>query len=304
MSDTLKIVKPIAITDDMLTNYNVPPSKYDAWDASTTYAEGKRVYLESTHLVYQSVKDGNIGNEPNDQGSAFWVAVGPTNSWAMFDPSFSTITRNPNKIQFTVQPGTPVTTFAATNITDVERVEIKITSESAGGVVYDETFEIAGVSVDAGWWQFFFGTKSIPNQLTVFNLTPSEDAMIQVTFFGRENLSVGVVVFGQYESFGLGVSLGSRVGIRDYSRKETNEFGESLLVRRAYAHRMTIELLIPTYEVDSLQIFLSDIRATPVLWTATKAYTSMNFVGFYKTYEILISYPNHALVELEIEGLP
>ena len=304
MSDTLRIVRPVGITDEMLKDCNVEPSKYDAWDVAATYQQGKRVYLASTHLVYQSTKDANTGNDPSDAGSAFWVVVGPTNRWAMFDASFSTLTKNPNKISFTVQPGQVVSTFSATSITDVERVEIKITSASAGGVVYDETFDIAGESIDAGWWQFFFGTRSIPNQLTVFNLPPSDDAVIEVTFTGRENLSVGTVLFGLYESFGIGISLGSRVGIRDYSRKETNEFGESLLVRRAYAHRMTIELMIPTYEVDGIQQFLSDIRATPVLWTATKRFTSMTFVGFYKNFEILIAYPNQALVELEIEGLP
>ena len=302
--DILRITRPINVTDGMLSEVNVPESNYDAWSADTTYQEGKRVYLATNNLVYQSVKDENTGNNPSDIGSAFWVKVGPTNRWAMFDASYGTKTKNPSTISFTITPNQVVSTFAAVALVDASSVQITVSSEDGGGVIYDETFDLSAGSVEAGWWQFFFGDRSRSNQLTVFNLPPRIDAVITVMISGGDDLAVGTILFGETDEIGLGISLGSRVGIRDYSRKETNEFGESVLVQRAYAHRMTLEVLIESSHVDVVQNILSDVRALPILWTATDKYKSMNFVGFYKNFEILISYPNHAFVELEIEGIP
>jgi hypothetical protein len=116
-------------------------------------------------------------------------------------------------------------------------------------------------------------------------------------------LSVGVILIGQQLTFGLGIKYGARVGIQDYSRKETNEFGDTVLVQRAFAKRANFDLFIDAAEVDLLQTTLSDIRATPCLWIGSNAFESTTIFGFYKNFDILINYPEHADCELEIEGL-
>jgi hypothetical protein len=74
-------------------------------------------------------------------------------------------------------------------------------------------------------------------------------------------------------------------------------------VQRAFAKRANFDLILEKYETDQLQNFLSDIRATNVLWIGTDEYESTTVFGFYKNFDILISYPERSDCSLEIEGL-
>ena len=110
-------------------------------------------------------------------------------------------------------------------------------------------------------------------------------------------------MIGRQRSFGVGIQYGARVGIQDYSRKEKNDFGDTVLVQRAFAKRANFDMQVAKAEVDSLQNFLSDVRAKPCLWIGSADYESTTVFGFYKNFDILISYPTFADCSLELEGL-
>ena len=74
-------------------------------------------------------------------------------------------------------------------------------------------------------------------------------------------MAVGVILIGQQQRFGRGIRLGARVGIQDYSRKETSEFGETVLVQRAFAKKANFDLFIDKAEVDTLQNYLTAIKS-------------------------------------------
>ena len=76
-----------------------------------------------------------------------------------------------------------------------------------------------------------------------------------------------------------------------------------MLVQRAFAKRADFELMVSADEVDSLQNFLSDVRAVPCLWIGSTEYEATTVFGFYKTFDILISYPTQSDCSLQIEGL-
>jgi hypothetical protein len=129
------------------------------------------------------------------------------------------------------------------------------------------------------------------------------DGIFEIEILGGTDLAVGVILIGQQQRFGRGIRLGARVGIQDYSRKETSEFGETILVQRAFAKKANFDLFIDKAEVDTLQIYLSALRATPALWIGSTEYESTTVFGFYKNFDVLLNYPEHADCELEIEGL-
>ena len=99
------------------------------------------------------------------------------------------------------------------------------------------------------------------------------------------------------------LKMGARIGIQDYSRKERSEFGDVMLVERAFAKRASFSLLLTADEVDSFHQFLSEVRATPCLWIGSRRYESTTLYGFYKNFDIVISYFNYSDCELELEGL-
>jgi len=97
--------------------------------------------------------------------------------------------------------------------------------------------------------------------------------------------------------------MGARVGIQDYSRKERTDFGDVVLVERAFAKRASFQLLLRAAEVDSFNDFLASVRATPCLWIGSQRYESTTVYGFYKSFDIVIAYFDYSDCELELEGL-
>lgn len=308
--NALVIVPPIAITDSILVTTgsppatNVPENDHAAWSSGTTYASGDRVILTSTHKIYESLQDANTNKDPTTE-TLWWVEVGPTNRWAVFDTSVSTQTQQSTNITYTLEPGIAINSLAILNLTDADEINITITSATAGspGIVYQETIDLGLTSPFADWYNWFFGTRSRPTQYTVTNLPAYVDGVFVIEILGGTDLAVGVILLGQQQRFGRGIRLGARVGIQDYSRKETTEFGETVLVQRAFAKRANFDLFIDKAEVDTLQNYLSALRATPALWIGSTEYESTTVFGFYKNFDILLSYPEHADCELEIEGL-
>jgi hypothetical protein len=308
-ANALVIVPPLAITDSILIvgsppATNVPENDYAAWSSMTTYAEGDRVILTSTHRIYESLQGANLNKNPVTE-TTFWVEVGPTNRWAVFDTSVSTQTAQSTNITYTLEPGIAINSLAILNLTDADEINIQITSPSSGspGIVYTETVDLGLTSPFSDWYNWFFGIRSRPSQYIVTNLPIYTDGIFEIEILGGTDLAVGVILIGQQQRFGRGIRLGARVGIQDYSRKETSEFGETILVQRAFAKKANFDLFIDKAEVDTLQIYLSALRATPALWIGSTEYESTTVFGFYKNFDVLLNYPEHADCELEIEGL-
>lgn len=111
-----------------------------------------------------------------------------------------------------------------------------------------------------------------------------------------------VVVGGQ--DIDLGVTEGSPViAITDYSRRVTDDFGVTTVVRRGFSRRMSVRLLVPSDEVDALQRQLADLRATPALWVAGEDLDSLSVEGFYKDFSVDLAVPPVSFCTLSIEGL-
>jgi hypothetical protein len=311
--NALSIILPVQINDTRLVTggsppgTNVPENDYPVWvggSPATTYALGDRVILTSTHKIYESLQNGNTNNDP-ETATLWWVEVGPTNRWAAFDTSVSTQTKQANNIFYTIEPGTAINSVALLNLTNTTQIQLIMTSPSAGspGIVYSETIDLVLSPPFSDWYSWFFSDRQESKQYIALDLPSFYDATLTIELTGGSDLAVGVIIVGKKQSFGRGIRLGARVGIQDYSRKETNEFGDTVLVQRAFAKRANFDLFIDKEEVDQLQNALTVIRATPVLWIGSNEYESTTIFGFYKNFEILLNYPTHADCELEIEGL-
>lgn len=310
-ANALTIVLPLVITDAILDTSgsppitNVPENDHAQWSIATTYGVGDRVILTSTHRIYESLQASNTGNSPTAAGSTFWIDAGPTNLWAVFDTSVSTQTVQADNITYKLIPGEAINSVGILNITEGTQINITMVSPSTGGsgIVYERTVDLSALPLTPDWWAWFYGQKSAPTQSIALDLPAFYDCEVTIEIIGTINLAVGVVLIGSKKNFGLGINYGARVGIQDYSRKETNIFGETILVQRAFAKRANFNLFINKSEVDSFQNTLSTIRAVPVLWIGSQDYEATTLFGFYKNFDILISYPEHSDCELEIEGL-
>lgn len=107
---------------------------------------------------------------------------------------------------------------------------------------------------------------------------------------------------------GSAIDLGSTettptVGIIDYSRRVTDDFGVTTVVERGFARTMSVRLAVPFELADEVQRNLARLRATPAMWVADDRFASLAFRGFYKDFSIDVAMPPLSYCTLTVEGL-
>lgn len=297
----MTVVKPVAMTTAMLVSTDVPENDYAAWSSSSTYGLGDRVIQTSTHKIYESLQAANTNKDPVTNPT-WWIEVSPTNRWKVFDTSNSTQTAQATSMSYRITPGIAVTSFAALNLTNASSIRIRVVDPTYG-TVYDKTTDLTAVQPEPEWWSWFFGLRVAPELSLVTDLPSYPAADLLIDLAGGDSLAVGVFLFGQSRQIGLGVNLGANVGIQDYSRKETNEFGDTVLVQRAFSKRASFDMLLEKADVDPTVSFFASLRAVPCLWIGHKDYESTVVFGFYKDFQVTIAYSTHSDCTLDLEGL-
>lgn len=93
------------------------------------------------------------------------------------------------------------------------------------------------------------------------------------------------------------------IRILDYSRKETNEFGDTVLVKRKNAKMISCELFIDNADVDEIRRLLSTYTAIALVWIGSEEYSSTIIYGFFRDLRIVLTSPAGSNVSLDLEEL-
>lgn len=295
---TLTVVRPWTITPAMVDS-SVLEDEYQAYDPAVTYPTNARVI--HGHFVYQSLQADNIGKQP-DLNATWWVQVGPTNRMKAFDLSHSTQTRFSESAWFEIAAGKAVNAVALLAIDGLRSVRIRMI-DPGYGTVYDKTTMLWTHPGLSGWYPWTFGQRLERKAFYALDLPSYRTAKIRVDVEAAANAGIGVILAGQQEQIGLGVLQGVRMGIRDYSRKTTNEWGEVELLKRGFARTRSLQVLCENKQLDNIDRLLSGLRATPLLWLLSKKMEQANVYGWYSDYDIGIQYSRNFELSLNLEGL-
>ena len=112
------------------------------------------------------------------------------------------------------------------------------------------------------------------------------------------------VVTDQNETIELGdVETTPTIGITDFSRRVTDDFGVTTVVERGFSRRMSVKLGVQFDAVDALQRRLANLRATPALWVADDRFASLSLRGFYKDFALDLATQPLSYCTLTVEGL-
>ena len=118
-------------------------------------------------------------------------------------------------------------------------------------------------------------------------------------------VKLGSLIVGSVTKLGT-LEANPTVGIIDYSRKDTDAFGNFTFVQRNFSKRLSAQVFIDNSQLNGVQRFLNEIRATPSVWIGSEDPSfeeSLVIYGFYRDFNIAIPYPQTSLCQLEIEGL-
>lgn len=294
----MKVIKPNTFVEATHLVSTNAVETYAAYSAGTTYAKGARVDY-GTH-IYESLVNSNIGNTPTTSPT-YWVLVGPDNVHAMFDDQISTATVSTTPLIVVMTPGL-MNSIALLGLIGSQAV-VTITDGAGGPTIYSRTVNLDGSYV-YDWYMYFFEPFTQIGEVVLTDIPPYSNSRMTFTLSGTGSVAIGQLSFGTFYELG-DAEYGATAGIIDYSRKDTDEFGATTFVQRAFSKSMTARLMLDAMQMNKVQRVLSDIRATPAVWIGAEgeAYSPLVIYGFYRDFTIDVAYPTKSYCSLEIEGL-
>lgn len=303
----MRLIKPTNFTPALLISTNATEI-YSDWVSGNTYHDTDRVlYIGyqgdvQTKRIWECVTN-NTTTAPSATDPA-WVDIGPSNGHAMFDTQVSTQTTTTGNMSLVFKIGS-VTSLAFLNVA-ASAVQVIIRDGLMGTILYNETKSLSGNS-PLDWYEYFYYDVEEQRSTALFEypVTLPSTAHAYVTVYNTGTAAVGYCAFGKSNFVGL-TQYGMQSGIIDYSKKETDEFGITTFVRRPFSKRLSTNLYIQNLQVGKVARLLQNMRAIPCLYIASDdpvLEEAAIVFGFYRDFNIEISYPSASMCSLEIEGL-
>lgn len=275
----MRFLVPTTIDDTTLVSSSIAEDDAPDWDIETAYTVGANALFE--HRVFESLT-ANTGKRP-DENTADWVLIGPSNRYAMFDAVRSSVSSAAGSISVEML----LDDVSALSMIDVTATSVVIEVTAGSSLVYSRTVTMDGVT---------------PGSIYLADLPASTGATVTVEVTGSGTVSVASLQVGRVWVMG-DTLFGLGLGITDYSKVNTDEFGNQTFIRRGFSRQMTAQVRIPRAKVDATIRYLAGIRATPVVWIGSFDYASTFVIGFYKDFQVSISYPLVSDCSLTIEGI-
>lgn len=286
------------MTGTGLAYSNVAINDYPVWSAGTYTLGTRRIEgLKVYEVIVASTTD-----QPS-VGAALvvpsWLLIGYVNRYKMFDNIISTQTANANSIQVAVTPGAIVNAVAVFGVTG-SFVTVCV-DDAYEGIVYETTKSLQDYTAIVDWYAYFFEDVSLRTDMVFLDLPSYGSATITVTIEGT-NAECGEVVMGKQKILGVS-NFGSAISIQDYSVKSRDDFGNTIIVQRAFSKRAEYDVTIETAAVSFVQKALADIRTTPTVFVGEESKAETIVYGFYRSFNIVLSNPSISDCSIEVEGL-
>lgn len=271
-----------------------------SWVSAATYALAAMISRDTTHRIYECILAHTGRTTLPENDTAYWLDIGPTNRWAMFDNSTGTRTAAASPLTFTLQPGF-IDSVAYLDVVGAD--SILTVMKDGATTVYTNTTSMADTVVLLDWYDYYFADIVPRTDLVLNDLPAYLTATLEVTVTGVANVSVGVTAVGTQVPLG-GSHYGVNIGIVDYSVKEADAYGNMSVVERKFSRKIDVNLWIDNDKLDYTVTKLASIRATPCVWFEENvAYQSLVLYGFYKDWTATIAYPTVTEVSLSLEGI-
>ena len=303
------VIPPITITNAMLTSSIAEPDASVGevvWNAATNYTAGTRVIRTTTHKVYERVGLAGVDAGLPESTPSKWVEIGPTNKWAMFDTSRSTKSTSTTDIVITIAPGVRFNSIGIVGSTATS-VEISVSSPSTG-VVFTSTDSMYSRSTDR-WYSYFFGRFNLRTQLLKLNIPPVSSSTVTITLRtgGSGSCSIGGILLGSATFLG-DIQVSPAIESTNYSKIERDIYGNASLVPRRTVPKTIQETIVPKANINKIMATRELLNAVPALWAGLTDDTHGYFeplliFGIYKEFAINMSYPDHAVISLELEEI-
>ncbi|MCL4759773.1 MAG: hypothetical protein KJZ96_15670 [Rhodocyclaceae bacterium] len=295
------IIRPATLDDAAFVASSVPEDDHPEYEPVATYAKGDHCIVAAAHLVFESLEDGNVGNEPATNPTK-WLKIGHTNRWKMLRDPIAEQTSTADEIEIKLLPGL-IDALALFNL-DATSVEISL-DDPIEGVVWSRTVDLQDDSSVTDWYSYFFEPIVRKRDFNVFDMPPYAGAELTVKIINTGAVAkCGLLVAGQQYRIG-GTEYGAQFGLLEFSRVDRDEFGAAVIVPRRSSKRAACQIWVDNALVGHVYKLLAGYGKTPLVWSAANGiYEDVALVyGYYRDFTVTVQYPKHSVCLLEIEGL-
>lgn len=303
----MHVIRPITINDAKLTSSNVPEpeSGFPSFNAGSTYALADKATYVATdiHWLIESLQAGNTGHTPTGLDTdTWWLKLGATNRWKMFDGFVNTQTQKADSIAVSF---TLAEFIDSVTVIEAECATMQITmTDAVEGLVYDETLQMISDSGIDDYWEYFFEPVEYIRHKVIKDLPMYKNTTVTVTLNNPGGVAkCGMCILGQSRKIGdtqwdFGLSR------TDYSTIKTAVDGTQTIVKRNNSRNISLVTIIPNTALASLDRLLGEYLSTPAVWEGTDVFGEATTVyGIYQRYNILAPRLNESVLSIEILGM-
>lgn len=295
----MRVIKSIDTTDAILTSSNIAEDEHPIWVSGTSYTALDRVIYK--HKIYERIITG-AGTTTPDLDQVNWMYLSYTNKYRMFDNVISNSSSRIGGIEFKLTPNQAIDSIVFLNV-NAATIRVVMT-DPVLGIVYDKTQILSNIDDTTDYFSYFFAPICVNKNTALFLDLPSYPTASVTAYIssGTVLVEVGEVVYGTQSVIGR-TNYGTSIGIKSYSRKEVDEFGNVTVVKRKNSKFAEYELDIDNYKLAEVQRYFADIDSVPSVFIGNPEMDELTVFGFYNDFKATISFQTVSKCSLRVEGL-
>ena len=250
---------------------------------TTSAGSGTHTATCEVHEIYESLQAGNLAHYPRlAASSTWWLLVGATNRWQMFDQKYNSQSTKTDTIVVVLTPGELINAIAVLN---VEGASVRVQQSISG---YDSTQYLNSHLVD-NWYDWFYEPLIRTGDLVFAAIPPYASGVLTVTVDNTgDTARLGCLIYGTSRTLGLTRWNPERT-INDYSTTSEDQWGNVTLVPRTYSKRMNAEFYMTQGFEPEVTRLLEEYRATPIVVIGSSDYSSTIIYGWLGSWAVPIT---------------
>lgn len=309
----MNVIAPISInTDTQLVSSNIPETDYADYAAGTTYAAGAKVQVTTSgvHKCYESAVAGNVGHNPPDNiyddtvdpATGYWIDLGATNRWAMFDGLSRKSSSLADQIVVVLTPGQLFNNLALVNI-EAADVTVLVTDPEDGQVYFARPNVVDLYDVtDFYSWFFFEPRRKQTIVLSDLPASPSGTVTINLSAPG-ETVEAGEIVLGKEKYIGR-LLYGYKAGMKDWSTKDEDKNGNPIFTQGKYSDTVSFPIRMNRSTVYDVRRTLAEYRGgRALLWVGNEELQETIVYARFEDFAIEIQTSRYAYGTIDTEEL-
>lgn len=300
----MKMIEVLPITNTEFLSSTVPETDHAAYAAGTTYNIGDRVIVVATHSIYESVTNGNSGNDPTTDNGTNWVLISATNRWKAFDSKIADQTVFTGDMVYNLSPSITVDALAFLNV-QAGSIRVWVRNDALTETYYDQTYSLIDTTEVIDWFSFFFSGVDYDSEFIVSGVPGyvGNQIRVEVQVVSGDSY-IGEIILGKLQSLGE-TSPGTSIGIRDFSTKERDTFGNAFLLERSFIDETVFQFALATEDARRVKRILARNRAKPSVYFSDEDDLKFGttIYGYFQDFNIPLSVGEISFATLEVEGL-